>query len=45
MARDAVVATVRQDRNLKLRLSDGREVPVARANVAALRAAGWLADA
>lgn len=45
VARDAVVATVRQDRNLKLRLSDGREVPVARANVAALRAAGWLADA
>lgn len=44
VARDAVAGAVRQDRNWKLRLTNGREVPVARANVPALRAAGWLAD-
>ncbi|WP_333572433.1 LytTR family DNA-binding domain-containing protein [Sphingomonas sp.] len=44
VAREAVTATVRQERNWKLRLSDGREVPVARANVPALRAAGWLGE-
>jgi DNA-binding LytR/AlgR family response regulator len=43
VARDAVVATLRNGRNLSLRLCDGREVPVARANVATLRAQGWLA--
>jgi len=42
VARNAVVAAVRQDRNVRLRLSDGREVPVARSNVPALRAKGWL---
>lgn len=44
VARDAVVAAVRQDRNLRLRLIDGREVPVARSSVATLRERGWLAD-
>lgn len=44
VAADAVVAATRQDRNWKLRLVDGREVPVARASVAALRARGWLGD-
>ncbi|WP_066726936.1 LytTR family DNA-binding domain-containing protein [Sphingomonas pituitosa] len=42
VASDAVAGAVRQERNWKLRLFDGREVPVARANVQALRAAGWL---
>ncbi|WP_139809944.1 LytTR family DNA-binding domain-containing protein [Sphingomonas azotifigens] len=42
VAREAVTAAIRQERNWKLRLSDGREVPVARASVPALRAAGWL---
>lgn len=42
VARDAVVAVVRQDRNVRLKLLDGREVPVARASVPALRAKGWL---
>ncbi len=42
VARAAVVDTVRQDRNLRLRLADGREVPVARAMVPELRALGWL---
>lgn len=42
VARDAVTGAIRQDRNWKLRLSDGREVPIARASVPALRAAGWL---
>jgi DNA-binding LytR/AlgR family response regulator len=44
VAHDAVAATVRQERNWKLRLSNGREVPVARATVPALRALGWLTD-
>lgn len=44
VARDAVAAAVRQDRNLRLRLVDGREVPVARSSVATLRERGWLAD-
>lgn len=42
VARDAVIGTRRQDRNWKLRLSDGREVPVARATAPTLRALGWL---
>ncbi len=37
VAREAVVAVVRQDRTVKLKLSDGRTVPVARSTVAALR--------
>ena len=45
VARHAVAGVVRQDRNLRLRLVDGREVPVARANIPALRAKGWLAGA
>lgn len=42
VARDAVVGVLREDRNVKLKLRDGREVPVARANIAALRDKGWL---
>ncbi|SEN73325.1 transcriptional regulator, LytTR family [Sphingomonas gellani] len=42
VARRAVVGSVRHDRNVRLLLVDGREVPVARANVADLRARGWL---
>ncbi|WP_448663089.1 LytTR family DNA-binding domain-containing protein [Sphingomonas sp. CJ20] len=42
VARTAVAGVIRQDRNVRLRLVDDREVPVARANVAALRDAGWL---
>ncbi|WP_313538428.1 LytTR family DNA-binding domain-containing protein [Sphingomonas sp.] len=45
VARRAVAGAVRQDRNWKLRLIDGREVPVARASVADLRVLGWLGDA
>ena len=44
VARRAVAGAVRQDRNWKLRLVDGREVPVARASVPDLRARGWLGD-
>lgn len=44
VARRAVAGAVRQDRNWKLRLVDGREVPVARASVPELRAQGWLGD-
>ncbi|RZJ96314.1 MAG: LytTR family transcriptional regulator [Brevundimonas sp.] len=44
VARRAVTATVRDGRNLRLRLSNGIEAPVARAAVARLRAAGWLDD-
>jgi hypothetical protein len=42
VARAAVVSVVRDGRNLKLRLSNEIEAPVARASVAELRAAGWL---
>lgn len=42
VARAAVAAAVRHDRNWKLRLIDGREVPVARTSVPELRARGWL---
>ncbi|KQS54047.1 hypothetical protein ASG17_13970 [Brevundimonas sp. Leaf363] len=42
VARRAVTGTVRDGRNLRLRLSNGIEAPVARAAVARLRAAGWL---
>ena len=41
VARDAVAGIVRRDRAVALRLTDGREVPVARAAAAELRAAGW----
>ncbi|MET3722123.1 LytTR family DNA-binding domain-containing protein [Sphingomonas trueperi] len=44
VARRALAGAVRQDRNWKLRLVDGREVPVARASVPDLRAQGWLGD-
>ncbi|MGN7999659.1 LytTR family DNA-binding domain-containing protein [Sphingomonas sp. 22176] len=44
VARRAVSGTIRQDRSWKLRLVDGREVPVARASVPDLRALGWLND-
>ena len=43
VARAAVVQPVTSGRNLALRLSNGLEVPVSRASVAKLRAAGWLA--
>ena len=42
VARAAVAAPVASGRNLSLRLSNGLEVPVSRASVAKLRAAGWL---
>ena len=45
VARAAVVQPVTSGRNLALRLSNGLEVPVSRASVAKLRAAGWLAVA
>jgi hypothetical protein len=41
VARNAVVEPVVTGRNLKLRLSNGLEVPVSRASVSKLRAAGW----
>ena len=41
VARSVIAGTRRDGRNLRLRLDDGREVPVARDRVAALRAAGW----
>ncbi|UYY78560.1 LytTR family DNA-binding domain-containing protein [Sphingomonas sp. R1] len=44
VAGTAVVSATRQDRNWRLRLADGREVPVARTSVAAVRARGWLGD-
>lgn len=42
VARDAVVEPVASSRSLSLRLSNGLQVPVSRASVAKLRAAGWL---
>jgi hypothetical protein len=42
VAREAVAGSRRDGRNLRLRLDDGREVPVARDRVSAVRAAGWL---
>jgi hypothetical protein len=42
VARAAVAEPVASGRNLVLRLSNGLEVPVSRASVAKLRAAGWL---
>jgi hypothetical protein len=43
VAKGAVAEPVASGRNLSLRLSNGLEVPVSRASVAKLRAAGWLA--
>jgi LytTr DNA-binding domain len=42
VAKAAVTEPVISGRNLVLRLSNGLEVPVSRASVAKLRAAGWL---
>jgi DNA-binding LytR/AlgR family response regulator len=42
VARAAVAAPITSGRNLMLRLNNGLEVPVSRASVAKLRAAGWL---
>lgn len=42
VARAAVAGSVRDGRALRLRLSNGSEVPVAREKIAALTAAGWL---
>lgn len=42
VARHAVRGVVHDGRNLRLVLSSGLEAPVARAKVAALKAAGWL---
>lgn len=42
VARRAVAGVVADSRNLRLRLTNGVEAPVARANVARLRAAGWV---
>ncbi|MFT4251060.1 MAG: LytTR family transcriptional regulator DNA-binding domain-containing protein, partial [Caulobacter sp.] len=44
VARRAVARVERDGRNLRLRLVDGEAAPIARAAVARLRAAGWLAD-
>jgi len=45
VARSAVKEAVASGRNLSLRLTNGLEVPVSRASVAKLRAAGWLGEA
>ena len=42
VARHAVEVAVYEGRNLKLRLTGGIEAPVARNQVARLKAAGWL---
>ena len=42
VARAAVAGVVRRDRAIALRLANGLEVPVARNEAPALRAAGWL---
>ena len=42
VARRAVTGTLRDGRNLRLKLATGVEAPVARAAVAALKAAGWF---
>jgi DNA-binding LytR/AlgR family response regulator len=43
VARKAVAAAEIEGRNLRLRLTNGVSAPVARASVAPLRAAGWIA--
>ena len=42
VARNAVTAPVEDGRNLRLRLRNGLEAPVARSSVARLREAGWI---
>jgi hypothetical protein len=42
VARHAVDALIEDGRNVRLRLTNGLEAPVARTKIAALRAAGWL---
>ena len=42
VARHAVTGTVRDGRNVRLRLANGVEAPVARGTVAELKATGWL---
>jgi DNA-binding LytR/AlgR family response regulator len=42
VARRAIDGSRREGRKLRLKLDGGREVPVARDRVAAVRAAGWL---
>jgi len=42
VAHRAVAGVINDGRNLRLRLSNGLEAPVARAQVARLRAAGWI---
>ena len=44
VARNAVEGVVEDGRNLRIRIRGGVEAPVSRANVARLRAAGWLDD-
>lgn len=44
VARRAVVGVAYDGRNLKLRLTGGIEAPVARSQVARLKAAGWLSQ-
>lgn len=42
VARAAVIGCTSEGRNLRLRLANGLDVPVSRASIARLRAAGWL---
>lgn len=42
VARDAIVTSKRDGRNLRLSLSDGLEVPVSRAYVTKLKQSGWI---
>jgi hypothetical protein len=44
VARGAVASVIQDGRNLRLRLSNGIEAPVARTSVAAVRAAGFLEE-
>lgn len=43
VARQAVQGIIHDGRNVRLRLTSGLEAPVARAKIAELKAAGWLA--
>ena len=44
VAKRAVGRSILNGRNCGLRLSNGLDVPVSRASIAKLRAAGWLSD-
>jgi DNA-binding LytR/AlgR family response regulator len=44
VARHAVQCSIRDGRNLRLRLTTGLETPVARSKVGMLRSAGWLSS-